>query len=229
MDYVSDRWFGLVIAYVLPGLVAVVGFSPMSQTIQGWLKASQLVDPGVSGFLLLVTSSTGVGLVVGCIRWCTVDQLMRVLGVKRPEWDDSQLHEKLQAYDLIIQHHYRYYQFYAAVLIVLPFSYVSLRIAGTPSSLGYATDALLLFIEVTLFAGSMDTLAKYHQRALKLLGPQLSSKENVMTNGAHHEESGGKSDGKKNTVATHVPTPATAPTVTAELKPSVPLGTSKSK
>jgi hypothetical protein len=217
MDDISDRWFGLFIAYVLPGLVVLLGVTPFSPTLRGWFSAAEHVDTGLAGVIHLVMASTTVGLITGCVRWCVVDQIMELLGVTRPKWDDSKLRELLPAFDNIVQRHYRYYQFYSGVLLALPFAYGVFRMHSASAALGLTTDICFFLTEIALFAGSKDTLTKYHGRAVNLLGLMPVTKEVTMTNGEHHD-SGGKSDGKKNAAAKQAPTPAAAPTVTTELK-----------
>lgn len=171
MDDLSARWFGLIIAYVLPGLVFLVGLEPHSATIHAWFNAAGDTQTGLAGFFHVVAVATAAGVVIGCVRWLLIDSVHAYTGIVRPAWNESALTTHFIAYDLIVEHHYRYYQSYAGMLLVLPLTYISHRLVGTSSLLGWGSDVAMVFLEVALFAGSRDALRKYYTRALNLLGP----------------------------------------------------------
>jgi hypothetical protein len=170
MDDVSGRWFGLLIAYVLPGLLTLAGLIPYSPLLQSWVNAAGHADTGLAGFLFLVTAATGVGLVLSCVRWSLLDSLHDRLGVRRPPWNDANLTANLAAFDLIVEHHYRYYQFYGSVLLALLPVYTVHR--ARHEALGLWSDGLVVLLLFALFTGSRDTLAKYYERTYELLGPR---------------------------------------------------------
>ena len=170
MDDVSGRWFGLLIAYVLPGLLVLTGLIPYSPLLQAWVNAAGHAETGLAGFLFLVTAATGVGLVMSCLRWSVLDALHARLGVRRPPWNDANLTANLAAFDLIVEHHYRYYQFYGSTLLALLPVYAVYR--AHQDVLGLWSDGGVLLLALSLFAGSRDTLAKYYERTYELLGPR---------------------------------------------------------
>lgn len=90
MKEVSKQNFGLVIAYLLPGLVALWGVSYFSDTVRLWLTTGGQTAPSVAGFLYVTLAAFTAGLTLGAIRAVTVDLLHHCTGVPKPEWDFSE-------------------------------------------------------------------------------------------------------------------------------------------
>lgn len=186
MEEISSRWFGIVIAYVLPGFVLLAGLAPQVPVLAAWFDAAGNADTGLAGFLHLLVAATLAGLVVGCVRWCLLDSLLRWTGVRRPDWDESQLAGKLVAFDLLVEHHYRFYQFYGGVFVATPVAYLLHRRGA--SNAGIELDAVVLLLEIVMFTGARDALAKYYRRTLDLLGPRPKKELAMFTNGSHRPE-----------------------------------------
>src|SRR5688572_7097844 len=119
MDEFSHRNFGLTIAYILPGFVALWGASYFSDTLAGWLATASPTAPSIGSFLYGLLGSLTAGLVVSAIRWAAIDTVHSWTGVRRPDLDYSMLQTNLQAFDNAVEYHYRYYQFYANMAVAL--------------------------------------------------------------------------------------------------------------
>jgi hypothetical protein len=186
MGEFSARNFGLLIAYVLPGFVALWGVGLMVEPVQFWLHGPASDGPTVSGFLFVLLGSVAAGMTVSAIRWAVVDSIHHATGLRKPAWDDAGLAQKLQAYQFLIEIHYRYFQFYANTLVALPFSYGVWRFspAGRSAATAWA-DAGVLLIELVFIAASRDALSKYYRRTAKLLGGP--ERKPPMTNGGSHD------------------------------------------
>ena len=113
MSTLSNQNFGLVIAYLLPGFVALWGVSYSSPTVDSWITASQKDAPTVAGFMYVTLASLAAGVTVSAVRWAFIDQLHHATGIVPPAWKFANLEGKLQGYLTLIENHYRYYQFYA--------------------------------------------------------------------------------------------------------------------
>jgi hypothetical protein len=150
------------------------------------------------------------------LRWLIVDTVHEKTSLCRPKLDDAQLIHAREAYELLIEVHYRYYQFYANTLVTLPLAYLSLRSGGVLSRFHFFQPELaFLVLGWVLFMGSRDALRKYYTRASLLLGPVAQQEVCVyMTNGAHHQESGGNPSPRK-----EVDPPAAVPKSQAPAKP----------
>ena len=98
MSDLSEKNFGLVIAYVVPGFVALWGVAYLSPTVASWIAASQSAAPTVAGFLYATLASLAAGLTVSAVRWALIDTLHHATGVMRPSWEFANLDERLDGY-----------------------------------------------------------------------------------------------------------------------------------
>lgn len=162
--------FGILIAYLLPGSVALWGASYHVEAVRPWFQASPGDAPSIGGFLFATLASTSLGMVVSALRWALVDTVLSRLGVRPPRWNFELFAERLAAYEFLIAHHYRYYQFYANMLVALAIAYASRILAGVAWGRTEASIAAgFVTIEAVLCAGSWDTLTKYYARTDALL------------------------------------------------------------
>jgi hypothetical protein len=191
MNTVSNENFGLVIAYVLPGFVALWGISYFSPTVASWITASQQGAPSVAGFMYVTLASIGTGLTVSGVRWLIIDSIHHLTGLMRPAWKFVNLDDKLQGFLTLNEGHYRYYQFYGNMFIAAGFTYASWLVWNGQGlrAAGWA-NANFVVLEIVLFANSRDTLAKYYSRVAQLLGTLTNPKKGTcrMSNGIgkHH-------------------------------------------
>jgi len=170
---ITSRNFGLLIAYVLPGSVALWACSFLSPSLRQWLVTSSMQPGGVTvgGFLYLTLASVASGLTVSTIRWLVVDRIHQLTGIGRPEWDDSKLQEKLDAFDALIENHYRYYQFYANMLVSMMLLVLNYHLSlVTAPVMPEWFDEVMAMVATLFWAGSRDTLRRYYNRAYILLG-----------------------------------------------------------
>lgn len=159
----------MLIAYVLPGFVMLWGASLISPAVAVWLVGSTAGGPNVGGFLYVSIGSVAAGMTVSAVRWAAVDWLHAVSGVRRPEWDDSRLNERLPAFEALVENHYRYYQFYANMLVALALVYPVWRLRVHAGAF-QITDLGFLLVEGVFLAASRDALRKYYRRSAILLG-----------------------------------------------------------
>lgn len=173
MEELTARNFGLAIAYLIPGFVALCGVGTMSPAVHAWLVGSP--EPSVGGFLYVTLRSAAAGMTISAVRWAIIDSLLHRTGLSRPVWDDSKLAEKLSAVEFLVENYYRYYQFYANTLVAMTFWYAAWRLSSASHTTPFGwVDFGVLFIGVVFLAGSRDTLRKYYERATLLLGNRES-------------------------------------------------------
>jgi hypothetical protein len=169
MQNITSANFGTVIAYLVPGLTAVLGASQFSTALQGWLAATPPNAPTVGGFLYLTIVSLAAGMTVSALRWATIDRLHSKTGLAMPRLDFAKLAANAEAFGLLIRIHYEHYQFYANMFVSTAFAYVCYRIR-----LGHEGPAWLetgfIVIELIFYVTSRDTLRKYYSRSEQLLG-----------------------------------------------------------
>ena len=170
MQQPTEQSFGLVIAYLIPGFTALWGVSLFSETVATWL-GPEATGPSVGGFLFGTLASIGAGLIVSAVRWMLVDRVHHWTGLRRPSWNMVALQRHLDAFKLLVEDHYRYYQFYANMWVACILSYAAYNIAyGFLSSGNSVADVAFLLLLVVLFAASRNTLKKYYERTAELLG-----------------------------------------------------------
>lgn len=171
MNDVSTKNFGLLIAYLLPGVTALWGIGYISETVRAWLGTPPTNTPTVGGFLYVTLASIAAGLTVSTIRWAIIDTIHHCTGVPRPKWDFSRLQANVAAFEVTVEHKYRYAQFYGNGLISLVFVYLTRRFSlgfwSTP--VGWI-DVAFFLLAVILFAGSRDTFRRYILRGNMFLG-----------------------------------------------------------
>ncbi len=174
MQSVSNDNVGPLIAYLIPGAVALAGFSQFSPALQNWFAASNPTDPSIGGFLYLTVASLAAGMTVNAIRWAVVDTLHARTGLPLPPLDFSRLGPNVEAFSLLIRIHYHHFQFYANMAIATALAYVCYRAhLGMNGSWGWL-DAGVVGLEVVFFVTSRDTLRKYYDRANQLLSKPRS-------------------------------------------------------
>ena len=166
MRELSSSNFGLVVAYLVPGAVSLIGVEQLLPSTYEWLLSPH--SPTIGGFLYLTLASVTAGLTVSTLRWMILDKIHHVTGIKSTEWDFRQLQKNLDSFLLLVESHYRYYQFYANMVISILFSYGAWRLT-LPMPIFGPIDILAPALSAIFFIGSRDTLKKYHQRADALL------------------------------------------------------------
>lgn len=167
----SGKHFGLLIAYVLPGFIALWGAQPLSPMIASWLAVTPTPPAGLASIVFVGLASVTAGMTVSAFRWLIVDTMHAWTGLPRPHWDDATLPTKLAAFEALVEAHFRHYQFYAnsAVAVAFAFPVACYTRHITPAVLSSWTAAVIV-LEVVFMVTSRDTLRKYYRRGTQLLG-----------------------------------------------------------
>lgn len=173
MESLSSRNFGIIIAYVIPGFIAMTGpFMHGNVAIRGghiwvteWLGTSS-TPPTIGGVLLLTLVALFFGLVISAVRWLIIDSIHHGTGIKPTRWDIGNLGQRVQGYETMVEFHYRYYQFYANSLLAIIFHYT---FRWQVVEIVPLEALLVTAVLVVLFVGSRDCLGKYYKRVASLL------------------------------------------------------------
>lgn len=159
-----EKNFGILIAYGLPGFLFLAG---LPHELQSWFAPFYVSPPTLGGFLYALPASLACGLILSGIRWAFVDSLMHLTGVRKPRIAYGKLAAQLPAFNMLVEHHYRYYQFYSNTLIaILALLTAKLRLYQTPNLEALVWLALLCGI---LLASSRDCLSRYYSRIAQVL------------------------------------------------------------
>jgi hypothetical protein len=168
MQSVTNDTFGPLIAYLVPGATVLAGWSAHVPTAAGWFVASPGEPPTVGGLVFLSLAAVAVGMTVSAVRWVLVDRLHARTGLVPPRLDFANLPGRVAEFQLLIEIHYRHYQFYANMLVAVAVAYVGHRLDVGWAAPGLA-DLGVVLVEPVFFLTSRDTLAKYHTRTAQLL------------------------------------------------------------
>ncbi|MEO1529709.1 MAG: hypothetical protein AAFX06_30190 [Planctomycetota bacterium] len=171
MKDLSRSNFGIVIAYLLPGLIGIAAASQHFAVVQMWLRGPASDEAAsVGGFLFAAFGALLLGLLFSTARWLVLDAIHHRTGVKPAKRDFSLLQANLEAYRMIEENHYQYYQFYGNSLVAVVIGYASYRV--TNPSAPSMTDLVAAAVALLLFLGSRDTLKKYYARVQALMTTQ---------------------------------------------------------
>ena len=118
---VTSTVFGLIIAYLLPGLAAFYALSFWSQRVGNWFD--QILYGGASGGLIrfIICGAIVIGLQLSVARSLIFEQIIcrdcrfdaaALTGISEPG--------KFAAYRLVIDEQLRYHQFWGAMSFVQP-------------------------------------------------------------------------------------------------------------
>ena len=198
MTDVDINNFGVLIAYLAPGLVVLLAVAPYSATVRSWLGIQTAEAPTVGGVLYVTMAALGLGMTTSVIRWLVLDWLHHHTGIRPPEWDFSGLQENLGGFLALVENHYRYYQCYGNMVIALAIAVIgyATRPVLPPQQSRLVLPAILILMDL-FYVASRDALAKYYDRAGTLLRAAETPRrgEEAMTNGfgiKHDEETAKK-------------------------------------
>lgn len=170
MSTVTRDNFGPLIAYLVPGATVLWGLSYFSTTLQSWFASAPPDVPSLGGFLYLTVASVATGMTVNAVRWGIIDTIHLWTGLPPPPVDFSRLGKNVEAFTLLIEIHYKHYQYHANMAVATAIAYICYRISlGSISQWGWA-DAGVAALEVIFIGMSRDTLRKYHLRGSQVLG-----------------------------------------------------------
>ena len=138
-----------------------MGLLDHSPTLRLWIGQAGRDAPSLGGFLLITVASILIGMTVSVARWATIDTTHRYTGLRQSKLDFSKLQNREQGFEMMIDIHYRYYQFYSNSIIAIP-----LFLVGRWTANGFSMLELLggTAISILFLAGSRDTLRKYNER-----------------------------------------------------------------
>jgi hypothetical protein len=160
---ISDSNFGIFIAYVLPGYTALKGLPFLGSPVT-WNSAISGTEATIAGFLSGSVEAIFAGLSVSLLRWLVLDSLHHRTGLPPPRWDFAALERTAPAFEFLVQSHYRYYKFYANMVVALFWAFATIRPMTGWNAVGY------FLLTALFFYGSRDALKKYYDRAGRLLG-----------------------------------------------------------
>jgi hypothetical protein len=190
----ASNQFGLIVAYLVPGFVALLGLIPLFPLVADWLAPIPWGEQGELGLgppIYALLTAIAAGMVVSYVRWFFIDTMHRWSGVRSRSTSYTQLSQHLDAFHYLVEQHYRHYQFAGNMLVAISWSYTVHRIYGSLACFSISTDAAVALICLILFVGSRDNLTKFRTRVDQLVGSTAEEGGVAMTNGIDHKTQGG--------------------------------------
>ncbi|MEQ1829928.1 MAG: hypothetical protein ABL921_28455 [Pirellula sp.] len=163
-----NKNFGLLIAFVLPGFIYLLGTIAIDNggSIDWPHQVKSLNDLG--GLLFFILAATAIGMVLSAIRWIVLDNVHHATGLTAPALDYRNLEIKQASFMLVVENNYRYYLFYGNTLMAM----VLIGLSGFTNETGLSRLTLirLLAICLVLFFASRDSLSRFYSRSRLIMG-----------------------------------------------------------
>ena len=165
--------FGLTIAFVIPGMVALYALSFFMPELRVWFGFAD-ASPTGPGFLFVTVASAGMGVFVSGIRWLVLEQWIwrrtSILFERDPDQE--------ALYQNFVRQHYEFYLFYANTLCAIVVLFIAWVVAAWPTSQtpvsllsAIAGVAVVGFI---LYRSACDALDRFDKKQRKHFGPSRS-------------------------------------------------------
>jgi hypothetical protein len=175
MGGVTTTSFGLLIAFLLPGLIGLMGLAFWSEAIED-VFATFITKEANIGLLLLVTlSALTLGLVVSVFRWVLFELVLCHGDQLTPEDFEGLVADetRLEAFRAIADQHYRYHQFWGGITITLPILFLGLlrqasdSLGGVRWTLGVTVGFLV--VEFAMAVAAREAYLRYVRRGRSIL------------------------------------------------------------
>ena len=166
--------FGLVIGFLIPGMIGLYGASLHVQMFQDWFGiAANAPTATVGGFLFVVVASVGMGVFISSLRWLVLEKW---IWRHAPSDHDASRRRETQTelvYQNLVWQYYQFYLFSANTMFALVLLYAA-WIASELMSIGFRPGlflpvGLLAPAGYVLYASAKDSLRRYNQRRSTVL------------------------------------------------------------
>jgi len=174
MSDITSTSFGLVIAYLLPGLAGLSCLWFWSARVQVVFGTFLKTESNVGLFLLVVSAALTVGLMLSVLRWLVFERWWCRDHQLRPS-DFASLgtdKNKFDAFTAAVDAHYRYHQFWGGMAVAMPalygswLHYIYKTWSITPILISAGS---VLFIEVITASAAVAAYRNYVARAHRIL------------------------------------------------------------
>ncbi len=160
---VTSTTFGLIIAYLLPGLTAFYGLSFFSARVRNWFD--QIFAGKASGGLILfmIFGAIVIGLQLSAVRWLVFEEIL----CRHCRFDVTALSGisdagRFAAYRLIIDEQLRYHQFWGAMSLAQPVLFWGwITSQEAPAILTWSSAFLALVCEGITIVAAIESLNRY--------------------------------------------------------------------
>lgn len=118
---ITSTSFGLLIAFLLPGLVGLYSLSCWSMTLRKVFDTFLTVNANVGLSVVVLLAALAVGLLVTAVRWAVFEcWICKKDHLSSSDFERLNGESKLLVFRAVVDEHYRYHQFWGGMCIVIP-------------------------------------------------------------------------------------------------------------
>ena len=169
MKDITTTAFGLLIAYLLPGLLGLYTCSFWSPSISAQFEAFSKSDSNGGLFFLLVLFALVAGLQLNAFRWVIFERILcRRNHLREHEFTQLKTKDQIEAFGVILDENFRYHQFWGGVAPVLPVFFIGLSHrhgVALRSIAAIPWIVVFLIVEVVTVAAAIEAHTRYVKRA----------------------------------------------------------------
>ena len=126
MKDVTSTSFGLIIAYLMPGLAALYGTTFWAGKADEILQRVIAGESDLSLALLIAGSALLLGLLLNVLRWLFFERFVcRHIKLSPQVFAAMKDEHRLQTFVAVIEETFRYHQFFGNMAVLIPFLYLS--------------------------------------------------------------------------------------------------------
>ena len=176
MKDITDKNFGVIIAFWLPGVILLWGLTYSYPELSAWLtKASGSEAATIGGFLYVTLAALALGMVISAVRWMIVDTVFHyvpLVRVQRREFDFGSLKQKdtFAVFQGAVENFYRFYQYYSNTLVSIAAAVITYRVIGGKELISSFAWGAIALTCLALFLASRNSLKNYYKCRNQIAG-----------------------------------------------------------
>ena len=173
--------FGLIIAFLIPGMVGLYAVSFYVPVIREWFGIAVAQSTTIGGFLFVIVASLGMGVFISGVRWLVLE---RMFWNRTPPTLNAVGRRATQTelvYQNLVWQFYDFYLFYANMLFAIVLLYLAwVFVEWWPEGVKLvATTALLIPTCFVLYKSARNSLNRFDQRRESVLTMVRSEQESA--------------------------------------------------
>ncbi len=173
MKDVTTTSFGLIIAYLLPGMVGLYSLTSWSPELRRIFGTFLTAESNIGLFFLVVLAALVVGLLVNSFRWLLYERwICRVSRLNPVEFGNLGVEGRLAAYRVAIDENFRYSQFSGSMSVVFLLLYVG-WLKDSWGRLSYKTIGIsflvLFLVELVTVLAAKEAYERFVARSRRIL------------------------------------------------------------
>jgi len=164
MKDVTSTSFGLVIAFLLPGLACFYALSLWFTKLREVLHKFLTTDANAGLFLLVLLTAISLGLLLSPFRYYLYERwLCKNYKLDTPDFSKLKQGGTLEAFRAAVDEYYRYHQFWGGMSIAMLIAYLGwLKNSWESDSISIALSFVLFFlIESVTVLAAVDAYKNY--------------------------------------------------------------------